>query len=204
MPSPPNAPPPSTRQRILDEATSQVLASGYSAFTIAAVRDALGLSSGSMFHAFPSKPALVAAVFVEGMQRYQDAAIAALSSDVDPEVALHRWIATHLRWVEDHRALAGFLFSTQPAEVVEAAASSLADANASFDKSVGDLFLSLERAGASSELNHAVAHALVMGPVQEYCRQWIRGRANERPTAMTAILQRSASASLRSTREERP
>jgi AcrR family transcriptional regulator len=38
---------------------------GYAAFTMASVRDTLGLSNGSVFHAFPSKAALAAAVYVE-------------------------------------------------------------------------------------------------------------------------------------------
>jgi AcrR family transcriptional regulator len=60
-----------TRARILKEGTEQFARGGYAAFTLASVRDALQLSSGSMFHAFASKAALAAAVYVEGMSAYQ-------------------------------------------------------------------------------------------------------------------------------------
>src|ERR1700759_106942 len=95
-----------TRSRIVAEATRQLTEHGYAAFTIAAGRDALALSSGSMFHAFRSKPALAAAVYVEGMADYQRSATAAIRGEDDPARALGAWIAAHLGWIEDRRDLA--------------------------------------------------------------------------------------------------
>ncbi len=188
-----------TRQRILDEATRQVLGRGYVAFTIAAVRDALGLSSGSMFHAFSSKPDLVGAVYVEGMRGYQDAAVAAITAQSDARASIEAWIHAHLSWVSAQPDLARFLFSTQPDEVIEASAAALADANAAFYKAVQDLFAAAVADGLVAPLPRAVAHSLVMGPTQEYCRQWTRGSTDEDPRDSIELFQGAALEAMRST-----
>lgn len=191
-----------TRQRILEEATGQLLAKGYAAFTIAAVRDALGLSSGSMFHAFASKPALVGEVFVQGMRDYQDVAIAAITAAVEPSRAIDAWIDAHLSWVGEHRDLARFLFATQPEEVIAASAGGLADANAAFYKAVDDLLAAAADAGLMAPLPRAVGYSLVIGPAQEYCRRWTRGDVDADPRSLAGPFQRAALAALRSTRAE--
>ena len=191
-----------TRQRILEEATRQLLAKGYTAFTIAGVRDALGLSSGSMFHAFASKPALVGEVYVQGMRDYQDAAIVAITSSDDPAPAIGAWIEVHLSWVTAHRELARFLFATPPDEVIAASAAGLADANAAFYKAVDDLFASAVDAGLMAPSPLEVGHSLVMGPTQEYCRRWTRGAADAAPITLAGPFTRAAHAALLATRTE--
>ena len=191
-----------TRQRILDEATAQLLERGYSNFTIASVRDALGLSSGSMFHAFASKPALAAEVFVSGMRSYQRAAMEAIADLDEPVAAVEAWIEAHLRWVSGHRDLARFLFATQPDEVMAAAAGPLAEANDAFTKTVDDLLHHAVEAGALAPLPAGVAHSLAMGAVQEYSRRWTRGAAPVDPAALVGTFQRAAVQAMRSTLTE--
>ena len=193
---------PTTRQRILDEATDQLVAKGYTAFTIAGVRDALELSSGSMFHAFPSKPALVGEVFVQGMRDYQDVAIAAITATAEPSRAIDAWIDAHLSWVGEHRELARFLFATQPDEVIAVSAGGLADANAAFYKAVDDLLAAAADAALMAPLPLAVGYSLVMGPAQEYCRRWTRADVDADPRTLAGPLSRAALAALRSTRTE--
>lgn len=191
-----------TRRRILEEATRQLLEKGYPAFTIAGVRDALGLSSGSMFHAFASKPALVGEVYVQGMRDYQDVAVAAITSVDDPAQAIRAWIEAHLSWVTAHRELARFLFSGQPDEVVAASADGLADANAAFYKAVEDLFAAAVDVGLMAPLPLGVGYSLVMGPTQEYCRRWTRGAAGDDPITLAGPFTRAARAALLATRTE--
>jgi AcrR family transcriptional regulator len=186
--------PTSTRERILSEATRQLLDKGYPAFTIAAVREATGLSSGSMFHAFPSKPALAAAVYVEGMRDYQNASTTALDSSDDPLTSLHALLAAHLSWVEQNRTLARFLFTTQPDEVSEAAKHALMQANQ-------DYFAAIRLRYDELEVDFFVAHVIWMGATQEYCRQWVRGMVDVPPTELTETLHRAALAALNSVRQ---
>ncbi|MET0390717.1 MAG: TetR family transcriptional regulator [Polyangiales bacterium] len=185
-----------TRQRILAEATRQLTEVGYPAFTVAAVRDALTLSSGSMFHAFASKAALAAAVYVEGMAAYQRVAVAAIAAAPDAEGALRAFIAAHLAWIEDHQPLARYLFDTLPDDVAEHAQAPLAAHNAAFFAALEGLFRKLERAGLCGKLEHAVAHVLCIGPAHEYGRLWTRGSAAQPPRELTRAFQDAALAAL--------
>ncbi len=187
-----------TRNRILREATRRLVDGSYATFTIASVRDALGMSSGSMFHAFPSKPALAAAVYVEGMADYQRAATAAIARAKKAEQSVRSLIQAHAGWVEDHRGLARFLFSTLPDEVLVETADALAGHNAAFHSALDGFFARLVDAGLMAPLERAAAHAICIGPVQEYCRQWVRGNAPEPPRHVSKTLEDAALAGLAS------
>ena len=188
-----------TRTRILAEATRQLVELGYAAFTMAAVRDALGLSSGSMFHAFPSKAALAAAVFVEGMSDYQRAASQVIHGVGDAEAAVRALVAVHLAWIEDHRALARYLFGTPPDEVMALAKEPLAARNAEFYASLDSLYQRVAEAGLSGRIEPRLAQVLCLGHAQEYGRQWTRGNAPLSPRKVTRALQDAALAALAST-----
>jgi len=188
-----------TRARILAEATCQLTAVGYSAFTMASVRDRLGLSSGSMFHAFPSKPALAAAVYVTGMADYHHKATRAITRARDPERALRAWIAAHLGWIEDHRDLARFLFATLPGEVMAEAELPLRAHNDRFYAALTELFEQAIAAGLMGRLERAVAQSLFIGAAHEYGRQWTRGNAPSPPRKLCRRFQDAALAALAST-----
>lgn len=188
-----------TRARILAEATRQLTRVGYPSFTVAAVRDALGLSSGSVFYAFASKAALAAAVYVEGMSDYQRTASETIEREADPRQTIRALIAQHLAWVEDHKALARYLFGTLPDEVMELAQEPLAARNAVFFANLARLYERAEEAGLVGRVELRVAMALCIGPAQEYCRQWTRGLAPLSPREVTGLLQSGALAALATT-----
>ena len=181
------------------EATRQLTELGYPAFTVAAVRDALGLSSGSMFHAFSSKAALAAAVYVEGMCDYQRAASQLIHSISDAEAALRGLVAVHLAWIEDHRALARYLFGTLPDEVMLLAKDPLAERNAEFFATLDSLYVRAAEAGLVARIDPRLAQVLCIGPAQEYARQWTRGNVTQSPRKVTRALQDAAIAALAST-----
>ncbi|MGY1930844.1 TetR/AcrR family transcriptional regulator [Nocardia gipuzkoensis] len=186
-----------TRERILAEATEQLLAKGYPAFTVAGVRDRLGLSSGSMFHAFGSKAELAAAVYVAGMLDYQRAVLDRLDAPgIDAEQAIRAMLAAHLGWVEDHRELARFLFATPPDEVARSAEPELAQHNRTFFGALERRYRELLATADVGGDGYPVAHAICVGPAQEYCRQWVRGRVPAPPRTLTATFQDAAAAAL--------
>lgn len=189
----------STRERILAEAARQLLVNGYAAFTMASVRDALSLSSGSVFHAFASKPSLAAAVYVEGMAAYQRAATAAMRRHDHAEKALRDFVATHLAWVEDHTDLARFLFTTLPREVAVEAGTRLDELNAGYFAAEKEIFARAAEARLMAEIPRPLAHALCIGPAQEYARLWTRGTSLLPPRHVTRRLEDAAIAALAST-----
>lgn len=191
---------PTTKERILAEATRQLPKVGYAAFTLTAVREALGLSSGSLFHAYASKPALAAAVYVEGIAAYQAEALAEIRRQRDARQALRALVAVHLGWVEDHRELARYLFATMPDEVMAAADAPLAARNKAFYAEIKALFERAAAADLMAPLDRVTAYALSIGPAHDYCRHWANGRAQIKPRQLSPMFEDAALAALASTR----
>lgn len=190
--------PGTTSRRILDVATEHLGRDGYASLTLASVRDEANVSNGSLFHAFASKAALAAAVYVEGMAAYQRHATEAIERHGSPD-AVRRLVAAHLGWVEDHGPLARYLFSTLPDEVMDAAADSLAERNDAFFAALDGFYASLTAVGAMGPLDRWTAHSICIGPAQEYCRQWVRRSTDRPPRSVTGVLAEGAVAALATT-----
>ena len=70
-----------TEDALLDSARAVVVARGVRAATIAAVRDASGASTGSIYHRFQSVDEILARAWLRAARRTQDAALAATTED---------------------------------------------------------------------------------------------------------------------------
>ncbi|GAA4133638.1 TetR/AcrR family transcriptional regulator [Actinomadura keratinilytica] len=74
-------PPRHDADRLLDAAADLVAASGPRSVTVAAVARTAGAPSGSVYHRFPGLPALLAALWVRTVERYQEGLYDALRLD---------------------------------------------------------------------------------------------------------------------------
>lgn len=77
-----------TRQLLIDAALQVLQTRGYAGTTIAAIRDAAGLSNGAFDHHFPTKSLLMAAVLDRFSERLYAADMDALSIAATPRAAL--------------------------------------------------------------------------------------------------------------------
>lgn len=82
--------------RLLDAAVALVTASGPRAVTMAAVARTAGAPSGSVYHRFPDQPALLAALWLRTVQRFQAGFLAAVAEEPP-----HRAAADAARHVVD-------------------------------------------------------------------------------------------------------
>ena len=62
--------PSSTRSRLLDAAATVFLAHGYAAASMDMVRQAAGVSNGSLYHHFPSKALLADALYAHTLRDF--------------------------------------------------------------------------------------------------------------------------------------
>jgi AcrR family transcriptional regulator len=96
-------PPRHDRDRLLDAAVDLACEDGPAAVTVAAVARAAGAPSGSVYHRFPSAAALLAALWLRTLERFQDGFVAAASGEPAEEAvaaaARHvvAWSRTHPR-----------------------------------------------------------------------------------------------------------
>ncbi|WP_026416095.1 TetR/AcrR family transcriptional regulator [Actinomadura oligospora] len=91
------------RDRLLDAAVDLAFEAGPSGVTVAAVARSAGAPSGSVYHRFPSAMALLAAVWLRTLERFQDGFVAAASGEpagraaVDAARQVVSWSRAHPR-----------------------------------------------------------------------------------------------------------
>src|SRR4051812_46890967 len=104
-----------SREEIVAAAVSLTAEHGWDATTLQAVRQRAGVSNGTLFHHFSTRDDLAGAVVAAGMSAHQDELRAELHAATSSRDAVSGVVHRHLRWVTDHRQLAGLLLSASPA-----------------------------------------------------------------------------------------
>src|SRR5207237_9583842 len=94
----------SVRRQELITATARLFASrGYYAVTVDDIGDALGLSGPALYRHFPSKEALLVAVFDQVIENQRDQVRAGLAEADDPPAALEAMVRLHVRFAVEQR-----------------------------------------------------------------------------------------------------
>ncbi|ABD11678.1 TetR family transcriptional regulator [Frankia sp. CcI156] len=159
-----------SRARLVDAAVACVLEQGWEATSMQAVRRRAGVSNGSLFHYFPTRGDLAAAVVGAGLADHQGALWGELHTSTGPRDGVTRLVTRHLRWVEEHPRLARLLL-TAPVDVLRGSIDERTAAdNRGFFAAVADW---LRGHGWSDRPDLAVVVALWIGPAQEYSRHWL-------------------------------
>lgn len=93
---------------LLDAAVALAAGGGPQAVTMAAVIDAAGAPSGSLYHRFPNRPALLAALWLRTLERFQTGFLEAFAAEDGATAALG--VARHtISWSRAHHAEARVL-----------------------------------------------------------------------------------------------
>ncbi|MDN5861535.1 MAG: TetR/AcrR family transcriptional regulator [Pseudonocardia sp.] len=151
---------------------------GWEATSMQAVRERAGLSSGSLFHHFPTRADLAAAVVTAGIADHQAVLTQALGAAEGAEDGIRRAVVRHVHWIEDNPQLARLLLLSPPDVLRRMLDEAALDAKRGFAAAIGAW---LSRHGWSGTPELAVVVALWIGPAHEYAR----GRLDS-PTAPTA------------------
>src|SRR5258708_29767093 len=83
----------------METARRRFAADGAIAATLDEIRRDADVSVGALYHHFPHKPALAAAVYAQLMSEYQGSFVAMLRPQDTAEDGLRGGVAHHLRWV---------------------------------------------------------------------------------------------------------
>jgi AcrR family transcriptional regulator len=174
--------PAAARDRILDAARRRFAADGVYAATLEDVRHDAGVSVGAIYHHFPDKERLAEAVWLDALERYQAALLQVLRAAPTAREGITGVVAHHLRWVARHPEDAALLFSARPAAA--------APRNRDFFAAVRAWWS--DHAAELRPFDLDVAHALWLGPANEYCRHWLAGRSRRIPPAIARELAEAA------------
>lgn len=91
---------------LLDAAADILAEQGPAAVSMSAVARAAGAPSGSMYHRFPTRSALCAALWLRSHQRFQDGLLEAVSSAGEPQESCVAGARFTVRWCRDTPAQA--------------------------------------------------------------------------------------------------
>ena len=153
----------------MQTARRRFAADGAIAATLEDIRRDADVSVGALYHHFPDKPALAAAVYAQVMTEYQTDFVTMLRKHATAEGGIRDGVAHHLRWVAANRSEAALLLGDR----LDSA--ELRDGNRAFFAAVRDWWRPHQTYGALRPMLAGVTAALWFGPAQEFSRYWIAG-----------------------------
>jgi AcrR family transcriptional regulator len=177
------------RERILSAALDLFDGQGVGRTSVAAVCREAGVSNGSFFHAFATKEALCAELYLAALESYHRAMVASVADALDAPEGVARLVRAHLDWVVDSRTHARFLFEQSRSEWIAHVRERQALENEHFARQLDEWRVPLVRAGRLLDLPRSVFIAQLIGPSQIFCRAWLSGRsaADPREQAVTLV-----------------
>jgi AcrR family transcriptional regulator len=154
---------------------------GFEGATVAAIRARARASNGSFFHFFGSKRELAGTLFLEILQRYHAAMLAALDPSPSGWDGIGRLIRTHLDWVVNSRREARYLFEISRNEWSEAVRDVQRARNASLADGIERWRAPLVARGELLAMTPVLFLSQIIGPAQIFCRAYLAGRDRSDP-----------------------
>jgi len=189
-----------TRRRILDVALASFLADGYEQTTIAAIRKRSGTSNGALFHHFPSKEAIAAALHVEALASFQQGLWDLVSRKPESLRAAVRAVLDHqLTWTERNADLARFIYARGHLDWDTTAGAELAARNRDLAAAFRQWMAPLVASGEIRPRPMLLTTAIVSGPAHSIAQRWLAGHLDRPLTSFLDELTAAACAGLSGT-----
>lgn len=161
------------RDRLVSVARRRFAGEGTIAPTLDEVRREAEVSVGSLYHHFPDKAALAAAVYAQIMAEYQQGFVTMLRDQATAEGGIRGGVRNHLNWVAAHCGEAALLLGDR------LDSSELRETNRSFFAAIRDWWRPHHTYGALVALRPGITAALWLGPAHEYARYWLAGGSGD-------------------------
>jgi len=161
---------------------------GFEGATVAAIRARARASNGSFFHFFESKKELAGTLFLEVLQRYHAAVLAAIDTSLSAQEGIGRLIRAHLDWVMNNRREARYLFEISRSEWTEDLRDAQRAQNSRLTEGIERWRAPLIARGELLPMTSTLFFSQIIGPAQIFCRAWLSGRDRSDPRHQTDIL----------------
>jgi AcrR family transcriptional regulator len=161
---------------------------GFDGATVEAIRTRARASNGSFFHFFGSKKELAGTLFLEVLQRYHAAVLAAIEPSLNAQHGIDRLIRAHLDWVVNNRRDARFLFEISRSEWIEAVRDAQRAQNARLAEGIERWRAPLIARGELLPMTPVLFFSQIIGPAQIFCRAFLSGRDRSDPRQQADIL----------------
>ncbi len=161
---------------------------GFEGATVAAIRTRARASNGSFFHFFGSKKELAGTLFLEVLQRYHAAILAAVDASMSAEQGIGRLIGAHLDWVVNNRREARYLFEISRSDWADDIRDAQRAQNSRLAEGVENWRAPLIACGELLPMTATLFFSQIIGPAQIFCRAWLSGRDRSDPRHHADIL----------------
>jgi AcrR family transcriptional regulator len=161
---------------------------GFEGATVAAIRTRARASNGSFFHFFGSKKELAGTLFLEVLQRYHAAVLAAIDNSLSAQEGIGRLIRAHLDWVVNNRREARYLFEISRCEWTEDLRDAQRAQNSRLTEGIESWRAPLIARGELLPMTSTLFFSQIIGPAQIFCRAWLSGRDRSDPGHQADIL----------------
>ncbi len=161
---------------------------GFDGATVAAIRTRARASNGSFFHFFGSKKELAGTLFLEVLQRYHAAVLAAIDTPRGAREGIDRLIRAHLDWVVNNRREARYLFEISRSEWTEQVRDAQRAQNSRLGEGVERWRAPLIASGELLPMTPTLFFSQIIGPAQIFCRAWLSGRDRADPRLQADVL----------------
>jgi AcrR family transcriptional regulator len=170
----------SRRDAILDAALRLSASRGLDGVSTAEVCRASGATNGSVFHFFPTKDDLHAALYLRALATYQEAIASGLERSRSAREGVRGVVLDHVAWVAAHPAEARFLHEGRRGATSASLLDEIEERNARFFGRFAAWLRAQAAAGAIRKVPPDVVFAIVFGPVSMITRDFMRGTDAER------------------------
>jgi AcrR family transcriptional regulator len=169
---------------------------GFEGATVVAIRTRARASNGSFFHFFGSKKELAGTLFLEVLQRYHAAILAAVQDSCrdssgdfgGARQGVARLIRAHLDWVVNHRREARYLFEISRSEWTEDIRGAQRAQNSRLADGIERWRAPLIARGELLPMTPTLFFSQIIGPAQIFCRAYLAGRDRADPRDQTETL----------------
>lgn len=165
------------KRQILEAALECFELHGVEATTIDMIRQASGVSVGSLYHHFGNKESIAAAVYRQGMREFGDTARQYLAEAESLEDKVKALVYADVDWIADNPSWAKFVFHYRRVALQGDKKNEWAKDLNTFYKELINEFLSAYQDGSIKKLPFELYSPMIVGPVHEYARHWLAGRS---------------------------
>lgn len=161
-----------SRQALIDCATSLFLEQGFDAVSMEQVRLKANVSNGSLYHHFPTKAHLGRSVYLAALTDYQQHMLVSIDEATSARDGVRKLVARHIAWVLRSPRLALVLDRLRPFTAIEGSEPDWEAANAQALTHLQSWIARREAQGDMRKLPFAVWLALVLGPSMQLTPGW--------------------------------
>lgn len=184
------------REEILDAALRCFAEAGIGGTTVGDIRGRAGATTGSLYHFFDGKDALVGALYVDVLRRYQHDLAGRLGRHRTARAGVRAIVEHYLGWVEAHPDDARFLFDARRSEAVAAVDAEVQALNAELLGVVRGWLRPHVDKGEILDHPMDVLLAVVIAPAAAFAREWLAGQTRTELRRARVVLADAAWASL--------